>query len=496
MFEIILRWGLPILFLAVFLLCAWANLNNIFEFTRDMRERRIPVGSRVSPVMYIGGIAGAIAFALWPEPDLKWFLWLPFLIDFPGTMGIGRGGQHVEPDTRTEEERARYEEVARIEHARTEERAEIEREEREKRVRELERALVGCLLGTAVGDALGLACEGLSPARRKKLFPDTARYNLLPFGRGMCSDDTEHTLMLAQSLLESAEHAEDEAQARAVMSAFAWRLRFWLLGLPAGIGLATLRAILKLWLFIPPRWSGVNSAGNGPSMRSALLGIAYAKRPERLRAMVRAATRITHTDPKAEQAAWTVAHAAGHCAAFLGQVTAAGFLSECRAGLGPEAVEWLALVERVAASVERGETTPGFATALGLANGVTGYSFHTVPVALHAWLSHPADYRGAVLAAIECGGDTDTVAAITGAIAGAGTGKGGIPPPWLDRLVEWPRTPAWMERLGELLAKRAAAQAPYLGPAPVAGAGKLFLRNVFFLGVVLAHGFRRLLPPY
>jgi len=297
MLDLILRWGFALLFLAVFLACAWSNLNNIFEFTRDMRERRIPEGSRVSPIMFVGGITGAIAFVLWPEPDLKWFWWLPFLIDFPGTIGINRGGTYVEPDTRSEEERAQAEESARLERARAEEAARLAGEAR---IRELERALVGCLLGTAVGDALGLACEGLSPRRRKKLFPDPPRYHLLPFGRGMCSDDTEHTVMLAQSVYESAEYAEDEAQARAVMSAFAWRLRLWLLGLPAGIGLATLRAIVKLWLFIPPRWSGVHSAGNGPSMRCAILGIAYAGQPARMRAMVRAATRITHTDSKAE----------------------------------------------------------------------------------------------------------------------------------------------------------------------------------------------------
>ena len=491
MLDLILRWGFALLFLAVFLACAWSNLNNIFEFTRDMRERKIPEGSRVSPIMFVGGITGAIAFVLWPEPDLKWFWWLPFLIDFPGTIGINRGGTYVEPDTRSEEERAQAEESARLERARAEEAARLAGEAR---IRELERALVGCLLGTAVGDALGLACEGLSPRRRKKLFPDPPRYHLLPFGRGMCSDDTEHTVMLAQSVYESAEYAEDEAQARAVMSAFAWRLRLWLLGLPAGIGLATLRAIVKLWLFIPPRWSGVHSAGNGPSMRCAILGIVYAGQPARMRAMVRAATRITHTDSKAEQAAFTVALAASRAAA--GRVATAEFLDGCRAGLGEEAAEWLALLERVAASVERGEATPAFAAALGLEDGVTGYSFHTVPVALHAWLSHPADYRCAVLAAIECGGDTDTVAAITGAIAGAGTGKEGIPAPWLDCLVEWPRTILWMERLGALLAKRTATQAPCADPVPSAGAGKLLLRNLFFLCVVLVHGFRRLLPPY
>ena len=60
-----------------------------------------------------------------------------------------------------------------------------------------ERAVTGCLLGTAVGDALGLACEGLSKARQRRLYPDLAGYHFL-FGRGMTSDDTEHTCMLAR----------------------------------------------------------------------------------------------------------------------------------------------------------------------------------------------------------------------------------------------------------------------------------------------------------
>ena len=52
-------------------------------------------------------------------------------------------------------------------------------------------AYVGCLMGTAVGDALGLPYEGLSPRRGARMFPDLDRYHLLP-GYGMVSDDTEH----------------------------------------------------------------------------------------------------------------------------------------------------------------------------------------------------------------------------------------------------------------------------------------------------------------
>ena len=114
-----------------------------------------------------------------------------------------------------------------------------------------EHAITGCILGTAVGDAMGLALEGLSRRRQPRMFPDISGYRLLPLGKGLCSDDTEHTCMLAQSLIGVA-GLDAEAAARTFSSSFGWRLRFWLLGMPAGIGLATLRSILKLWIGFPP----------------------------------------------------------------------------------------------------------------------------------------------------------------------------------------------------------------------------------------------------
>ena len=62
--------------------------------------------------------------------------------------------------------------------------------------------IVGCLLGTAVGDALGLPYEGVSRRRLNRLLgsPDRHRFML---GRGMVSDDTEHTCIVAQSLITS-----------------------------------------------------------------------------------------------------------------------------------------------------------------------------------------------------------------------------------------------------------------------------------------------------
>jgi ADP-ribosyl-[dinitrogen reductase] hydrolase len=332
---------------------------------------------------------------------------------------------------------------------------------------------------------MGLPYEGISKRRQRSLFSGVIGPRLL-FGRTMVSDDTEHTCMVAQALIVSA------GEPRKFAASLAWRLRFWLLGLPAGIGFATLRSIVKLWIGFSPNHSGVFSAGNGAAMRSAILGVCHGNRTETLRSLVQASTRLTHTDPRAEHGALAVA-----LAAFLaaeGALSQSRYCREAQKLLGNDAEGLVGLVFRAADSADRGETTEDFAAALGLSHGVTGYVNHTVPIALHACFLYPNDYREAVSAAIRCGGDTDTVAAITGAIVGARVGPAGIPQEWLNALFEWPRTVSWIKKLGQCLAKVCADGRPR---APVdVPFYAILLRNAFFAGIVLLHGLRRLLPPY
>ena len=145
-------------------------------------------------------------------------------------------------------------------------------------------------------------------------------------------------------------------------------------------------------------------------------------------------------------------------------------------------------------SLEVGQTTEAFAEVLDLERGVNGYVMETVPVALYAWLRYPDDYRAAIGAAVRCGGDTDTVAAITGALVGARVGAEGIPPEWRAGIVDWPRSMRWIEELVREVAKGKWKTAPQ-SARPLA-VWALPLRNALFLSWVLKHGFRRLLPPY
>jgi ADP-ribosyl-[dinitrogen reductase] hydrolase len=270
-------------------------------------------------------------------------------------------------------------------------------------------------------------------------------------------------------------------------------MRWWLLSIPAGIGLATQKATLKLCCGVSPHRSGVFSAGNGPAMRAPILGAAIID-IDTLREFVRISTTMTHTDPKAWHGAWAVALAA-RIAASGQSVSADHFLHELRTTLSDEHdVSLLPLIEQTVDSVSRNDSTQDFADQLGLQRGVTGFVNHTVPVVLHAWLSFPDDHRAAITSLIRCGGDTDTTAAIAGGIIGCRVGQHGLPSDLVNGLRDWPRTVPWMQQLASTLADCCENEGP--AKPPRLSSSKVLVRNVAFAALVLAHGFRRLLPPY
>ena len=337
----------------------------------------------------------------------------------------------------------------------------------------------GLLLGTAVGDSLGLPREGLSPRRAARMFPGPLRQRLV-LGRGMLSDDTEHACMTAHALLVAGEDPDRFARA------LAWKLRWWLLGLPAAIGLGTLRALLRSWIGFSPARSGVASAGNGAVMRAPIIG-AWFDDPDRIAAFVESSTRITHRDPRAASGALAIALAARHAVRrqaprpdqLLDEIRAQTIVRDDR--------ELCVALDRVAGALARDATPAALAAELGLTRGVTGYVHHTVPICLHAWLRSPTDFRRAVGDVIQLGGDSDTTGAIVGALAGATVGEVGIPPEWLA-IVDFPRSLSWIRTLGARLAGGSAPRRLWWPAIP--------LRNLAFTAIVLATGLRRLLPPY
>ena len=198
---------------------------------------------------------------------------------------------------------------------------------------------------------------------------------------------------------------------------------------------------------------------------------------------------ITHTDPRAVVGAMAVAKLTAwivrdNLTRRPGVEEFLSLLTSC----GTDDEEWNGILASMRDALDRELTVGEFADALGLAKGVSGYVFHTVPVAAYAWFRHFGDFEGALTAILGCGGDTDTTGAIVGALAGATVGERGIPRDWLCGVIEWPRTMELLKRLGDALTEHE-APVRYFWPG-------CLVRNVVFLTLVLLHGFRRLLPPY
>jgi len=330
-------------------------------------------------------------------------------------------------------------------------------------------AIFGCILGTALGDAAGLKREGLSRDRAIKLHGVHPSPDLI-FGRGYCSDDTEHTLMVGCAMLESGGDVE------LFKKRFASYLRKWVLLGPAGIGLGTLKAVLKSFIFGPDR-SGVGSAGNGPAMRAGILGL-LASGDSHLVELVNASTRITHTDSRAIEGALIIARAARFARANPNR-DPIEFINDALTWI--EGDEMLNRFRAIQSGLNNEQSPQQYVDENFGAKGVSGYINNTVPAAIYAWAATPDDFQKTVETSVLFGGDTDSVAAIAGSISGAANGASRLPAKWIEQLGEWPRDVEWMKNLSKEL-----CTIDQVGtPAPSMRWGRTAIRNFLFAIVVL-----------
>ncbi|MGL4463274.1 MAG: ADP-ribosylglycohydrolase family protein [Planctomycetia bacterium] len=336
--------------------------------------------------------------------------------------------------------------------------------------------LAGVLLGTAVGDALGLPCEGMTPAAIARRFGRMERYRL--FGRtGFVSDDTEQAALVAQSLVRHP-HDADRCAAAFRCSLFGWFLR-----LPFGVGLATIKACVRIGLGF--RRSGVRSAGNGAAMRAAVVGVFFHDQSDQRAAFGRALAESTHTDPRAVEGALYVAELA---AAVVASPAASPAKCQAAARQVVADPQLAAAIDRAAEMAVEGAST---AQAAGVC-GTSGFIIHTVPFATFLFLRFGDDPAPALSEAASAGGDADSIAAIVGAWLGARHGAAALPADLVARLHDGPFGPAHLRALAAALLRTRSSEekvtVPHYSPTTAC------LRNLALIPVVLAHGFRRLIP--
>ena len=263
----------------------------------------------------------------------------------------------------------------------------------------------GCLLGQIGGDSLGSLVEfarGREVAGRypggPRLLEDGGYWQTLA---GQPTDDSELALALARSILASARY-EPEAAFAAYSE--------WLRSGPFDVGGATRAALAGL--------PSPMSQANGSLMRSSPLAVyAHALSRERAVELARADSGLTHPHPVASDAVAAFVVAVRHAVACGG---------------GPEAPyrEALAWAKRAGAAppvVEALERAPESPPACD--GDTPGWVLIALRNAFHELLNAPSLEEG-VVATVRRGGDTDTNAAVAGALLGAVHGRESVPAQW------------------------------------------------------------------
>jgi ADP-ribosyl-[dinitrogen reductase] hydrolase len=286
----------------------------------------------------------------------------------------------------------------------------------------------GCLLGCAVGDALGAPFEGYwdhQLPRRAALLRGFAEVEGYP--RGQYTDDTQLTLATIESVVRRGD-LEPADVARSIAS-------LWKHDSVVGPGGACTRAATT---FLRSRdWTTcgapVGQAGNGTAMRTAALGLFFLRDPERLPAAVADISRITHRDPRSVAGGVAIAKAAQLLATDR-HPEAVGFCGEIAAAMRPYEATFSDLVEGLPSRLVEdrevalhaiawaGSERPEFSRPV-----ITPFVVPTVLAALWSVLRKPHSWADAVAGAIGLGGDVDTLGAIVGALAGVRLGAAAIP---------------------------------------------------------------------
>ncbi len=277
----------------------------------------------------------------------------------------------------------------------------------------------GALVGTAVGDALGAHFEGWPLVPDDELAAAEAAT-----GEWAFTDDTHMTLVLARSVVE---HGELVSEALAREFAQAWEAEPWR-GYGAGPP-QIFRRILKGEAWDRPAaemFDGQGSFGNGAAMRAA--PVALFGHPDVAAAVALARTQalVTHAHRLGIDGAGVQAAAVAVALAWDDPTDAARFVSAVAGHVAePE------FRERLERAGDIGPAAGPRDVAVALGNGIE--AIEAVPAALACVVARPDSFAEAVRFAIRLGGDTDTIAAMAGAVAGALHGASAIPEPWRTR---------------------------------------------------------------
>ncbi|HEY9785716.1 MAG TPA: ADP-ribosylglycohydrolase family protein [Candidatus Obscuribacterales bacterium] len=298
----------------------------------------------------------------------------------------------------------------------------------------------GCLIGQAVGDALGFPSENLSRERIRRKFGRITEYHVRPHG-AYYTDDTQLAIMLAECLLEGGGFNSQ---------LFRQKLGRWYVVLPRLSGRSTKNAALKCLLGF--NQTGYDVPGSSGAMRIAPLGLFYHDNHDALRQAAIDSCRITHTNKSAIAGALVVSFSVAYV------LTAETIdVEEYLRLIASEAAAYdESLALRLRALPDLLDASEDDAVAELLKNStITGSPIgDIIAAAVFAFVKHHDNFEHSVQFCVNAGWDTDTMAAINGAICGAWCGLSGIPKRYVEHLENGYKGRDYILALSDRLASR------------------------------------------
>ncbi len=288
---------------------------------------------------------------------------------------------------------------------------------------------LGCLLGLAIGDALGMPVEGWSRERIAERFGRLDGYHPRAFPDGTevkageFTDETEFALSIVESVTTNRGALDPDNIGARLLYLVRGESRRWM----SPESLVALDAAEESLNFAVALDEDAPASGD-VATRGVPVGLLYAVGrfdEAGLRRDAERVTRLTHGSPAAIAGATAVAY--GINLAVRGDLPSDLWAGETARFLGGGE-----LADALTRSRElRAEATPVHEAIAALGSGRSARE--SVAAGFYAAMAAEV-FEDAVFAAVNAGGDADTIGAIAGALAGAAGGASGIPQPLIDDL--------------------------------------------------------------
>ncbi|MFW9921328.1 MAG: ADP-ribosylglycohydrolase family protein [Candidatus Thorarchaeota archaeon] len=283
----------------------------------------------------------------------------------------------------------------------------------------------GCMLGLAIGDAIGAATEFLTFDEIRVRWPPNGVESYNPFRGlrpGSYTDDTELSIAVALGLL----HAKDHGT-RLIMESMTNEFITWMANTNSSRspGNTCMMGVQHLKSGVDWSESGMNdSKGCGTAMRAAPIGLAYHHALDALTSISSRISKMTHGHPCATAGSFATAFLV---ARSLDGSTTSNLLDELISRSSFISDEFSNHMKKIQDALSTGNSKSAFEIL-----GQGWVAEEAVAGAVYANIKHPDSFRDCILEAANSGGDTDSKACIAGAIAGTRLGRDAIPNGWIE----------------------------------------------------------------